>query len=187
MKYKDVDFLSAYYRKPIKIQTEKSFGTAFIFPVLLAVALGGVFAYYKYSYEAVKSDRDKAQSYISDSSNIAAAEKYTKLLDEIAVSSQTVDQINKALSTDGKSSKITYGELAAISACADGTSYISSLTFDKTASAISIKVRSSSETEIPAFIKRLKATGKFTAVVYSGYNFIPDAKVFELTAICTLS
>ncbi len=187
MKYKDVDFLSAYYRKPIKIKTEKSFGTAFIFPVLLAVALGGIFAYYKYSYDAVKSDYDKAQSYISDSSNIAAAEKYTQLLEEIGVSSQTIDQINKALSADGKTGKIDFGELAAISSCTNETSYISSLSFDNAASAISIKVRSANETEIAAFIKRLKATGKFTSVVYSGYNYVPDAKVFELTAICTLS
>jgi phage-related holin len=171
LKNKDVNFLKAYYRKPVKFKTGKSGVSLTILPIIIiAVAVVCVFILNE-KVSTLKTEILWLENYIENDNNISDFSKSKQLSIEIAELQSYLDELNAAASRKTSGRTITLSDTARIYSCLNEGEAIIRLDFSKSLSLISLTALTKSELAVSGLAARLKSSGIFSGIDYSGYSY----------------
>lgn len=184
-KYKDINLLLSYYKKPVKMRTKKPSATKFIFPVLLLSVLLFSYLYYYNKNAELENEILQNQDYIESSENIEMSKNSQQLISDISNQNNILNQLNSKISSMQNGISMNKSKINIIYSCLFENSYISEISYDKQTSNVYLDIISNNELDVNQIIKNLKKTGLFADVYYEGYTSSEDN--FNFNVYCTLN
>lgn len=179
--------LFAAYKKSNVVKKELPFEyKVLILPVamiLICLIVFGIFFGLKYS---AQKKLEEMNAYISDANNQAEYLQAKALTDEVsAIQTEisSVEAINTAINSNPDLVSVMMNSIAAQG---NNVIVLNSLDYDGSTGAIQVVAIASNEKEAARYIERLKSTGYFTEVEYTGYAEI-SSQTSTTTATTTAS
>lgn len=179
-----VNFYEGYLARTKKARDDKTAKTlTIVLPLaLMALALLGVAGKFLLDNRAKQAKIDALDARISELN--AAYETADARAERLSDAQTELDTLSANRVMFNLYPVLTRDTLVQVRACATGFT-ISDFTFDETTGVLGVKASSDSVNEVPAFVQRLRATGLFSKVQYTGY--VSDAdQVYHCTIDCTL-
>ncbi len=184
---KDVNFLEPYYRKPKIIEQKKSGKSFVLIPVLLFLIVASVFAFYFSGIIFLSEDINGLNSFIASPQNNASFSKSQTLLGDIEMKTKTLSGLDTQLKLMQYGVKMDINTQNTIYSCNSPGTFISAVTFYKSAQSLSLQLESISQFDVNEFVKRLSSTKLFSAVNYNGYTYNETSQKYTFIVDCTFS
>lgn len=186
LKLKDNNFIEAYKRGKKSETVRKTPLWISVSLLLLALVMALLYSYIGLQKYSLNSDMDTHNAYIYDESNIAlyneAIENENHIINYLYKKKENMFAIQSFLKNIPALQKTDFNTFLT---CGSSQIIIDNLTYDNTLSSISFSAVANNAKDISSYIKRLKDTGLFINVEYSGYIFTEGTGYsFEIT--CTI-
>jgi Tfp pilus assembly protein, ATPase PilM len=178
--------LFAAFKKSNVVKKERPFEyKALVLPVamiLICLIVFGVFFGLKYN---AQQKLEEMNTYISDESNQAEYLQVKALTDEVSgiqAEVSSIEAINAAINSNPDLISVMMNSIATQG---NNVIVINSLDYDGSTGAIQIAAIADNEKEAARYIERLKSTGYFTQVEYTGYSQLTATQTTTATTTTT--
>lgn len=159
------------YRQSNRVKKESNIkNKALILPIGLAVFFIGMFLVFFILNSQMQKNVNWANEYINDEkvqAEYAQAQTLNEQITLIEAEISGMETMNQAIGTNPK---LISGKLDQIRSLTNGVIALNTMTYDGTTGDIKMTAIANNEQEAAKYIQRLKATGYFTQVVYTGYS-----------------
>lgn len=182
---KPINLFTAYQKSNV-VKKELPFEYKVLIPpvamILICLIVFGVFFGLKYR---AQKELDDINAYISDENNQADYLQAKALTDEVSkiqTEISNAETINNAIRSNPDLVSVMLG---AIASQGNNVIDISSLDYEGTSGVIQIVAMADNEKEAARYIERLKATGYFVEVYYTGYAQVTGSPTTTATSTAT--
>lgn len=166
----DINLMDAYKQSSLVKKDSKFKNKALIVPLGLATLFIGVFAVFFIINTLMQRNLDWTNQYINDEkvqAEYSQAQTLDKQVSLIGAEVSNIETIKKAIGTNPK---VISEKISRIGVLTNGVIALNGMTYDNAAGNINISATAINEQEAATYIQRLKDTGYFTQVVYTGYS-----------------
>lgn len=156
-------------------------------PLLLtAVVFGGVMAFMLITYNAKNNNLNDIWAYINDTKIIEEYARARKISDENNALGVAMSELNGNLEAIKSYPKLNKEVIDKVKATSNSTFTINSYSYSETTGVLKIGARASSENYMPEAVQKLRNTGVFTNIAYTGYTSSTDNS-YACTIECMLA
>lgn len=183
LKHKDINFLQVLHERPEGQQGPGKKRALIALPIVLAVAVAlayGGMAFRLYQQGAALS---AASSYLDDPQNLLSQQQSRQWLAKsqaVQAELRRLDDTRDALAT---LPVFDTGAFAHLYAAASGGVTILQMEYTEDAGVLTVSAQSASVTDAPVFVQRLRGTGLFSDISYTGYLSDTDG-MYYFSASC---
>lgn len=166
---KPLNLFTAFKKSNVKKKELPFEYKALILPaamILISLVVFGVFFGLKYS---AQKSLEASNAYISDANNQAEYLQATELAEEVSGIQSEISNVEAITAAISSNPNLGAQTMTTLSTMGNGVIALSSLDYDGSTGAIQIVAIANNEKEAARYIERLKSTGYFTEVEYTGY------------------
>lgn len=168
-KQKEIDFYARYFYDPKAEERKRLLLTAGlpIFVILLVIL--GIFCGLKISDAVHKHEISNIQEYLDSPSVQSDFHRSLQLQSQLNELSTIYSEMNEAIESSKTLPGMDDTVMAGINQALSGAKIVSHV-YDAESRTLQITATTSTASEVPGLIRRLKSTGDFSQVTYSGYE-----------------
>lgn len=183
---KDVNLLVSLNKKPRKIEKKKSSTKSIVFLILVTVVMGGIYSYLLYQTKLVNEDSVKSENILSDKKNIEDHADYEKAFSDTAQLNARLVEMQTSFDEYFFTRPVNKKLMDNTLACIDGTAFVTEYTFTRESNTLHLTVNTADVNSISTIVKKLRATGLYSDVVYTGYEANGTKAKYAFEIICTV-
>ena len=186
LKYKDLNLLESYYKKPKKVMRKKPITGRVLFIVFIVLALSGTVYYYWQGIVGLSADITELSAFVNDTGNTEKAALDETLLTELSELNRKNAVIEKEAAGFKEIKRTGLSVFNKISACLNEKTILDNITYHSDSSSLSVAIKTADVSECSAFVKRIENVKEFKVISYSGYKYFEDTQLYMMSVEFTL-
>ncbi|MGV8906658.1 MAG: hypothetical protein ACOH15_08665 [Acetobacterium sp.] len=165
----DINLMHAYKQSNLVKKDSKFKNKALIAPLGLTALFIGVFTGFFILNAQMQGELDWTNEYINNEKVQAEYAQAQTLNEQVSLIDAEVANIETIKKAIGSNPKVIAEKISRVGVLTNGVIALNGMTYENAAGNINISATASNEQEAAKYIQRLKDTGYFTQVVYTGY------------------
>lgn len=184
LKQKSINLYKKYTENP-EAQNIRKHRALFIVPaVVIFVGISVITGVLMYERAMLRDDVDKLETENNSVSNKKLEDEYYALRAQIEFYSHAEEKMTQVFSAIEGSARINNDFFQKLSTAAASVITYTPPNYNYSDNFITIKASAPAKNDISAYVKRLIATGLFTDVHISGYQYSESSRRFDFTVTC---
>ncbi|MDO4545641.1 MAG: hypothetical protein Q4C25_05740 [Bacillota bacterium] len=181
---KDINFYARYLYDPKKEERKRLFLMYFGPVILLLVVALGTFTFFRVATVVTNDKIDEHDQFMTLPKNVEAYGESVQLDGERQELSAQYDALNQVVTNISSYPTMGSGILSDTNSAIGAAADITNASYDSANGVLILTVEASSADDIPVTVKRIKSTGLYLTVSYTGYE--ADGDNYKANIACVL-